>query len=210
MTDPVAEGTPTRSIEVEQKFDVGDDVALPDWTRLPDVVAVGDAEDRALDARYLDTADLALARARVALRRRTGGPDAGWHVKSSAADGRHEWHWPLGDADDVPDAVVAAVAPWATPPFTPLARIRNHRVAYALRDRSGGELAEVVDDHVVATAERTGEQTRWREWEVELGPAAPADETWRAAFFAAVAQLVITAGGRPAASDSKLGRALGR
>lgn len=208
MSD-AASDAPSRAVEVEEKFDVDDAVVLPDWTRLTDVAAVGAAEVRELDARYLDTDDLALARARVALRRRTGGPDEGWHVKSSAADGRHEWQWPLGDSADVPDAVIASVQQWAAPPFTPLARIRNHRVAYALTDAVGAVLAEVVDDHVTATAERTGAVTRWREWEVELGPAAPGDPQWRSTFFAEVAALVDAAGGRPAASESKLGRALG-
>jgi len=208
VTDASADGH-TREIEVEQKFDVDATVELPDWTLLPEVAAVGEAEVRELDARYLDTPDLALGRAKVALRRRTGGPDEGWHVKISAADGRHEWHWPLGESTDVPDAVAEALADRAVPPFTPIARIRNHRVAYALTDRDGGKLAEVVDDHVTATAERTGRVSSWREWEVELGPAAPSDGAWREAFFAAVEALVRGAGGAPAASDSKLGRALG-
>jgi inorganic triphosphatase YgiF len=210
VNDASASDEPTRAVEVEQKFDVDDRAVLPDWTQLPDVATVGAAETRELDARYLDTADLALGRSRVALRRRTGGPDEGWHVKSSAADGRHEWHWPIGDSDEVPEAVAAAIAHWASPPFTPLARIRNHRIAYALTDADGGVIAEVVDDHVTATAERTGDVTTWREWEVELGSAAPAAADWRDGFFAAVDQLVAAVGGRPAASDSKLGRALGR
>ncbi len=202
-------GEPQRGIEVEEKFDVDETAELPDWTRLPAVASVGAPEPRSLDARYLDTADLALGRARVALRRRTGGPDEGWHVKVSAADGKHEWHWPLGATDTVPAEIEAAIAHWASPPFTPLARIRNERVAYALTDADGGLVAEVVDDHVTATAERTGTVTGWREWEVELGPAAPADPDWRGAFFAEVTALVVAAGGRPAASESKLGRALG-
>jgi inorganic triphosphatase YgiF len=210
VNDAAGSDEPTRAVEVEQKFDVDETAELPDWSRLPGVVTVGSAELRELDARYLDTEGLDLGRARVALRRRTGGPDEGWHVKSSAPDGRHEWHWPLGDSERVPDAVAAAVAHWARPPFTPLARIRNRRVAYALCDASGGVLAEMVDDHVTATAERTGTETTWREWEVELGPAAPDDAGWRDAFFTEVQRLVASAGGRPAASDSKLGRALGR
>ncbi|MGP3535114.1 CYTH domain-containing protein [Microbacterium sp. RD1] len=203
---------PARSIEVERKYDVDADVPLPDWSGLPGVASVGAAEVRELDARYLDTGDTALARARVALRRRTGGPDEGWHVKVSAPDGRHEWAWPLeaGEADDVPEDVVDAVARWAEPPFTPLARLRNTRTAYALLDAAGALVAEFVDDRVRARNERRGRDSEWREWEVELGPAAPADEAGRAAFFAAVDAAVAAAGGRPAASDSKLARALGR
>ncbi|MEN2741236.1 CYTH domain-containing protein [Microbacterium sp. X-17] len=199
---------PSHSLEVERKYDVDDATPLPDWTALPGVASVGEPEVRELDARYFDTDDLALGRAHVAVRRREGGPDAGWHVKASATEGRHEWHWPLdaGEADAVPDAVAQAVAEWARPPFSPLARIRNTRTAYALRDAEGRAVAEVVDDHVRARAERTGVEQAWREWEVELAEAAPADAE---AFFRAADALVATAGGGVAASDSKLGRALG-
>jgi len=197
----------SHSVEIERKYDVDEATALPDLSALPGVVDVGAAEPRALDARYRDTADLALARARVAVRRRSGGPDEGWHVKASAADGKHEWHWPLGDDpdEDVPAPVAGILAQWAVGPFLPLARIRNSRVAYTLRDAGGGVIAEFVDDHVRARNERTGAESAWREWEIELGPAAPADH---AAFFSAADALVAAAGGRVAASDSKLARAL--
>ena len=198
---------PNHSLEVERKYDVDEAAVLPEWTTLPEVARVDAAEHRALDARYLDTDDQSLSRASVAVRRREGGPDAGWHIKASAPEGKHEWHWPLGDDpdEDVPADVVAALARWATGPFLPLARICNDRVAYALRDEDGRLVAEVVDDHVEAVDERRVVTSRWREWEVELGPAAPADH---AAFFTAVDALVTAAGGRVAASDSKLARAL--
>lgn len=203
---------PLRSIEVERKYDVGDGGELPNWSALPGVSLVDEAEVRELDARYVDTEDVALARAHVAVRRRSGGPDAGWHVKVSAADGRHEWQWPLDEGGEpvVPEGLIAAIAQWAAPPLLPLARIRNTRTAYALRDGEGGLVAEFVDDRVRALDERSGRESAWREWEVELGPAAPADPDWREAFFAAVDAAVSAAGGRPAASDSKLARALGR
>ena len=203
---------PTRSIEVERSYDVAGDTALPDWTLLDLVAHVGAGEVRELDARYFDTADLALARARVAVRRRTGGPDAGWHVKSAAREGRHEWGWPLeADGDDhdrVPDVIRDAVATWASAPLQQIARIRNTRTAYALTDLEGGLVAEMVDDRV--RAHSANGASAWREWEVELGSAAPADPAWRAGFFAQVERLVASVGGRVAASDSKLARALGR
>ena len=100
---------PSRSLEIELKFDVEDDTPLPDWSALPGVTSVGSPEIRELDARYLDTAEFALAAAGYALRRRSGGPDAGWHIKGpKIGGGRVELGWPLGEADeDVPDAVRA-------------------------------------------------------------------------------------------------------
>lgn len=204
---------PVRSLEVERTYDVDDATALPDWTALPGVASVGAPERRDLDARYLDTADRALAVARVAVRRRSGGPDAGWHIKISSPEGKHELHWPLDEEPaaavldvPVPAAVVDALAAWAPPPFVALARIRNARTAYALRDADGALVAEFVDDRVTARDERAGTESSWREWELELGPAAPVDP---AAFFAAADGLVAAVGGRPAASESKLARTLG-
>ncbi|MGC0371154.1 CYTH domain-containing protein [Microbacterium sp. SLBN-111] len=203
------------SVEVESKYDVETDTPLPDWSGVPGVARVGEAEPRDLDARYVDTAGADLARNGVAVRRRQGGPDEGWHIKAPAEGGRSETQWPLGDigapdADPVvPDEIQDAVAPWARGPFLPLARVRNHRTAYALLDAEGGVVAEFVDDRVRARDERRGVESEWREWEVELGPAGPADDAGREALFAAVDAAVFAAGGRPAASGSKLARTLG-
>lgn len=199
---------PARSREIELKFDVDDGTLLPDWTAIPGIAAVSSGESRALDAWYFDDADAALGRSGYALRRRTGGPDEGWHIKGprGADGGRTELHWPLSLGDDVPLDVAHHVATVSTGPFTPLARIRNARVAYDLLDADGGVIAEVADDHVSTRDERSGAERSWHEWEIELGPAAPADH---AAFFAAVEQAALSAGARPAASDSKLARALG-
>jgi inorganic triphosphatase YgiF len=202
----------SRSVEIELKFDVDDETPLPDWSALPGVASVSDPEPRDLDAVYLDSDDLALAHAGYAVRRRTGGPDEGWHIKGprGADGGRVELHWPLGPEDGIPDAVSDAIAAiGAVAQLAPIARIRNSRTAYALRDAAGGVVAEFVDDHVRATDERAGAERTWREWEFELGPAAPAAPDARAALFAAAADAVRAAGGRAAASDSKLARALG-
>lgn len=204
---------PARSVEVEIAFDADADSALPDLAALPGVASVTAGEVRSLDARYLDTADAALARSGVALRRRTGGPDAGWHIKGPLVDGaRVELHWPLGDsASAVPAPALRELSALVgrdvdAEVLTPLARIRNERVAFFLLDADGGVLAEFADDHVDARDERTGTERAWREWELELGPAAPADP---AAFFAAARRAVQAVGGRPASSASKLARTLG-
>jgi len=197
---------------------------------VPGVAAVDGPEQRSLDAVYFDTDDLALARIGVALRRRTGGPDEGWHVKTSAPEGRHEYGWPLEvevptevvHAETVPTEVVpaeivvpadvrAAVAAWiGDAVLAPIARVRNRRAAYALRNADGALIAEFTDDRVVATDLVREVETAWREWEAELGPAAPPDARGRTAFFDAVIEAVRAVGGRPAASESKLQRALGR
>lgn len=213
MTDPhdavSSADEPSRVVEVERKYDVDDGTPLPDWTGLPGVDAVSAGELRELDARYLDTADAELSRAGVALRRRTGGPDAGWHIKGPReGDGRLEIGWPLGDRDDVPSAVADTLARWTTGELLPLARIENSRTAFHLTGPDG-VVAEFVDDHVRATDLRAGVERQWREWEFELGPAAPADAAGREALFAAVERAVSAAGGREAASGSKLARALG-
>lgn len=207
-------GEPSRSVEVELKFDVDADTPLPSFDALPGAASVTPAEVRELDARYYDTAQFALARRGYALRRRTGGPDAGWHLKGPLeGGGRTEAHWPLGEPGELPAAVRAELArvmdaapDAAGDGLRPIARIRNERVAVHVLDAAGGVLAEFADDHVIAEDERTGVERRWREWEFELGPARPADPT---ALFRAFAAAAHAAGARPAASGSKLARALG-
>jgi inorganic triphosphatase YgiF len=199
---------PSRSFEVERKFDVDNGVPVPDWSGLNAVASVSPPALRELDARYYDTADLALAGRGFAVRRRTGGPDAGWHVKGPhVGGGRVELGWPLGAEDEsIPDAVRAELPVPTDAALQPIARIRNARTAYALRAPNGSVVAEFVDDSVVSTDERSGAERSWREWEIELGPSAPADPR---EFFGQVEAAVLAAGGRPAASASKLARALG-
>lgn len=200
------------SVEIELKFDVDDSTPLPDWSHLPGVASVGDPEPRELDAVYLDSDDLALAHAGYAVRRRTGGPDAGWHIKGprDADGGRLEQQWPLGAEGEIPDAVADAVSSLTgVRHLAPIARIRNQRTAYALQDADGGVVAEFVDDHVVARDERAGVERTWREWEFELGSAAPGSGEERTALLTAADAAVRAEGGRPAASASKLARTLG-
>jgi CHAD domain-containing protein len=159
-------------IEVERKYDVppGDD-ELPDLSGVEGVTTVERLGDEHLDARYYDTDDLRLARARATLRRRTGGRDAGWHLKlPSTGAGRHEITAP-GRAKTVPPEVLALTRSRTRgAALAPVVRLRTTRCVLRLLDAEGRALAEVADDRV--RAERLGEQaavtSEWREVEVEL------------------------------------------
>ncbi len=199
----------TQHVEVERKYEADETFALPDLTGAGGVAAVGEPEEQSLEATYYDTPDLRLLRSRVTLRRRTGGTDAGWHVKLPGANGaRRELHQPAGRvARTAPRAVVAPVLGLlGTAAAEPVATIATRRVVHRLLDEGGRVLAEVADDSVVGTALATdpGEPatvTSWREVEVEL---VDGDE----ALLEAVAERLAAAGARPSAVPSKLGRVL--
>src|SRR3954469_3324314 len=92
--------------EIELKFDADEGFALPDLADLPGVAQVPPAQVHDLEAVYYDTADYRLAVNRHTLGRRTGGHDAGWHLKRPRGDGfRDELQEPLGEAGAVPEAL---------------------------------------------------------------------------------------------------------
>ncbi|WDO08388.1 CYTH and CHAD domain-containing protein [Streptomyces murinus] len=188
--------------EIERKYE-SDDSGLPDLTGIGGVAAVLDKGLVELDATYYDTADQRLAAASLTLRRRTGGSDAGWHLKLPVAPGvRDEIRAPLSDT--LPEELAALVRSRvreARP--VPLVRLRSARDVRHLVDADGALLAEASVDAV--TAERltgAGGTVQWTEIEVEL-----ADEG-DPAFLDQVEKRLARAGVRPSASPSKLARAL--
>lgn len=196
-------------LEIERKFDVGEAFELPDLSGAPGVAEVREPVEHALEAAYYDTADLRLARARVTMRRRTGGPDAGWHVKLPAVAGaRRELHSPLGRVTKSPPKAVLepVLGIVRRAPAAQVASLRTHRVLSELVDADGRVLVEVADDHVTGTAlpAAPGEAavvTTWREVEVEL---VDGDEQ----LLAEVAGLLLAAGAQVASSPAKLTRVL--
>jgi CHAD domain-containing protein len=197
-------------LEIETKYDVDEDFVLPALDGLDGVPVVDAPVEHALEATYHDTDDLRLLRARVTLRRRTGGADAGWHLKLPAGTARRELHAPLGRAVKQPPQALTAplVGILRGAPTSPVAVLRTRRVVTALRDAGGRLLAEVADDTVTATTpavgpDRPAEVHTWREVEVELGDGDPA-------LAAAVGERLVGAGARPSASASKVGRVLAR
>ena len=156
--------------EIERKYEVPLDFAVDDRLAV-DGVTLGEPATHELSAIYYDTADLRLAADKVALRRRTGGHDAGWHVKRyQAPDERDEVQLPLGGGGAIPAAVsaeVRAVTRGAT--LRPAVRMTTRRTEWPLLAADGTVLALVADDEVATqvVADPAAAQ-RWRELEVEL------------------------------------------
>src|SRR5258707_13504082 len=89
----------TQITETERKYAAPPGAALPDLADLPEVAAESDPEEQTLRADYYDTDDLRLIRSGITLRRRTGGTDAGWHLKLPlGGDSRIEVRLPPGRA----------------------------------------------------------------------------------------------------------------
>ena len=207
---PSQKRKPSRHTEVERKFAVTTDTVSPSFGGLSAVAKVERSPVEQLDAVYYDTPDQDLARHRITLRRRTGGPDAGWHLKLPAgADARTEVRTPLGDAgapdDTVPDElrdVVLAIV--RDRPIRPVAHISTARTVDLLFGPDGGALAEFCDDVVRASAEDDGEPQEWREWELELVEGGGGD----AALLDRLANRLFDAGAEPAGHGSKLAKVL--
>jgi CHAD domain-containing protein len=195
----------TTHTEIEQKFDAPTEGGLPDMSGLS--AAVAEATEVNLEATYFDTDDLRLAARHLTLRRRTGGDDAGWHLKiPTGPDERLERRRPLGrSVRAVPKPLLREVrAIVRDRPLVPIAVLRTRRIEHRLLDADGAALAVVADDTVHAerlTAEPSQSMV-WREVEVEL---VDGDRD----LLAAVAERFCEHGLTPSPSASKLARALG-
>jgi CHAD domain-containing protein len=214
---PVNAPSTSRHIEVERKFDVAESTGSPSFAGIAEIVRVG-RQTQTLDAVYFDTPGRDLASKRITVRRRTGGADAGWHLKLPAGpDARTEVRAPLGTAngsgdgsqENVPsellDVVLAIVR---DRPLGPVARITTTREVHLLCGADGAVLAEFCDDQVTAsraaTPDATPTEQRWREWEVEL--VAPEANS---ALMDLLSHRLLGAGAAPAGHGSKLARVLG-
>jgi CHAD domain-containing protein len=195
----------SRYTEVERKFEVAASTVSPSFDGLNAIERVERLPVQQLDAVYFDTPGHDLAAHRITLRRRTGGTDAGWHLKLPAGpDARTEVRAPLDGSNegDVPeelrDVVLAIVR---DRPLAPVARISTQRTVDLLHGPEGGAVAEFCDDEVTASADG-GEQQRWREWELELTGAGDVKLLDR------LTNRLLDAGASPAGHGSKLGRVL--
>ncbi|PXY19466.1 CYTH domain-containing protein [Prauserella muralis] len=193
-------------IEREVKFELELDQPVPRLDGVGPVVRQDEPVKAVLEATYFDTAGYRLIGSGVTLRRRTGGTDAGWHLKLPHESGhREEVTEPLGSSgESVPESLLARVRDRVEGDLLPVARIRTTRYSYALLGTDDRPLATLVDDHVAAEA--AGEQpspTAWRELEVELA------EGTDDAVLDQISQALRAAGVRPSRWPSKLRRVLG-
>jgi CHAD domain-containing protein len=200
-------------LEVERKFEVFESTVRPSFEGLSSVARVERSPAQDLDAVYFDTPGHELAAHHVTLRRRTGGTDAGWHLKLPAGpDARTEVRAPLGEEggqesgtvpENLLDVVLAIVR---DRPVVPVAHIATSRTVDMLYGPDGTALAEFCDDQVVARAvaraEHEESEQRWREWELELACGADRDLLDR------LANRLLDAGAVVAGHGSKLARVL--
>ena len=141
--------------ETETKYEAGPETALPRLDTLPNVTAARGPDEQRLVAEYYDTADLRLLDAGITLRRRTGGGDAGWHLKLPVAPGsREEIRLPPGRAGGRVPAELADLVRARTrgAPLIPVATITTLRRVTTLAGQRGESLAEVADDSVRAVS----------------------------------------------------------
>lgn len=188
--------------EIERKYE-SDDSGLPDLTGVAGADAVIDKGVAHLDATYYDTADERLAASSITLRRRTGGSDAGWHLKFPVAPGvRDEVQAPLSDT--LPDTLAGLVRSRVRDTeLVPMVRLRSERDVRHLVDADGGLIAEVSLDAVQAERLAGGSGTaQWTEIEVELADGVDPK------VLDKVEKRLRKAGVRPSESESKLARAL--
>lgn len=190
--------------EIERKFEFtkakAEQRGVPDLTGTAGIAAVLDRGTADLDAVYYDTPDQRLAADGLTLRRRTGGEDAGWHLKLPVAPGvRDEVQAPLGDTVPGPlAALVRSRVRHAT--LQPQVRLLSSRKVSHLVDAEGTLLAELSTDAV--TAERDDTAASWTEVEVELADGIDP------ALLDAVEKKFRKAGLKVSGAPSKLARAL--
>ncbi|MDX3697229.1 CYTH and CHAD domain-containing protein [Streptomyces europaeiscabiei] len=160
--------------ETERKYEapsVEGAAWLPDLVGVGGIVSVMDRGSEDLDAVYYDTEDLRLAGASATLRRRTGGADAGWHLKLPlSGDSREEVRAPLSDT--LPDTLRdLALSRTRGADVRPVVRIRTTRGVRQLVGSGNTVLAELSIDSVRAESmSDAGTRTSWVELEVELAP----------------------------------------
>ena len=192
------------TFEVERKYQVSGDASLPSAEAFAGVgLQLAAPETHQLCASYFDTPQGMLAGKRIAVRMRTGGSDAGWHMKARNELGARELQWPH-DAE-MPSglrAEIEALIGADTNEIVTIATLRTTRVTRMLIDANGSAVIELADDQVDATNELAAHRQEWREWEAELMP--DADAT----LLDTIEPLLVAAGAERVQGTSKIQRTM--
>ncbi len=226
----------TASTEIERKYSVDEETALPGFTSVG--LRAGSVRSQELCAVYLDTADLTLTRNRITLRRRTGGDDAGWHVKMpKSAQARREIHAdlaegraPAGDDDGldlggtwiVPESLRELVAELiGAAALRPVAVLSNRRDVHDLYpDDATGPGESAAPPSAASGLEPLAELCDDRVTATSIDPESGERQVsswreWEIELVAGTVELfdrlepqLIAAGAAPSDSPSKLARAL--
>lgn len=193
--------------ETETKLDVHAAFRLPDLSGAVEDATVHEGGDRQLRSTYWDTDDLRLIRAGVTLRHRRGeDAGGGWDLKLPLGPmhggiDRLELSYP-GAPNRPPRAVRTQLALYTRgASLNPVARLHTRR--HIVEVRTGDDtVAEIVDDEVsILDGGRIA--ARFRELEVESGPAGD-DRTRRS-----IVATLLAEGATEGDQDPKVVRALG-
>lgn len=197
--------------EIERKYDVSPKQAAKIKLHKVEGFTVGEPSIYDLTAAYFDTEDYALSAAKVAVRRRAGGGDDGWHVKYKAGKVRGELHYaPLKTSDRMPAALrKTLVGITLDRPLTPVATINTKRAEYPITADDGQQHAVLCVDFVCARDERAGVDREWSECEIELSSDELSKKQTKAVFNA-VEDVLFEAGAVASKSPAKIARALGQ
>lgn len=198
---------PSTHLEIERKFSLANATLPPDPVDWPGVRVVDGERRFHLVATYFDTDDVALVSQGITLRRRTGGTDAGWHLKMPRGpDAREEIRLPLDatpDATTVPRTFLAHVQQLLDGrAVRPVCQVETRRTEWDLR-AGDVHLATTCDDYVsIHNLIDAGQDRDWHEMEVELVDAGMQ-------FLEDVTDYLARQGVRQASIASKLREAMG-
>ncbi|MCU1677952.1 MAG: hypothetical protein JWM93_2710 [Frankiales bacterium] len=192
--------------ETESKFRVHPPFELPELTGSGSPVAtVTDVEHQTLEARYVDTADLRLARQGVTLRYRAGEEHDGWDLKVPLGprdDGVRDEVHVAGSPEDPPAELLRIVSAYLRGDAVQhVAALVTSRSLRRLLDADGALLAELVDD-MVEVVDGDVVTARFREIEVE-------DKGGGRSVLTAMGKKLRAAGAVQGRFEPKLVRALG-
>lgn len=157
-------------LEQAETFSVPASFVVPPFAHLDPEVSSGAVEHALTASDYYDTAQLSLARAGITLRR--GCDDDAWVVTmagmSSAGESIRREIWYPGSGNAAPAELRRLLKPQLdAQPLAVVAQLSTRSSVTPLFNRSGVRIADVVDEHTVATRD-TGASAQFRLIDVQV------------------------------------------